>query len=99
MDPGKERFLRNFHVIEQFATSGKTPSKNIWDFTNAIADLFYNFRREKVVKSLKACSPTFKHFMRKNVSNRQRQIIFSQIGNNIKAVVIHLLNEKILKTK
>ena len=42
-----ERFLRNFNKIRHFAIVGKLPTKNLWDFMNAIADLFYNFRREK----------------------------------------------------
>lgn len=85
MDPGKERFLRNFDEIKQFAVNGRIPVKNVWDFINAIADLFYNFRREKVVKSFKASSPTFKRFIRKNVSNRQQQTVFFQDRKHYKS--------------
>ena len=99
MDPGKERFLRNFNKIRRFAVIGDLPSENLWDFMNAIADLFYNFRREKVVRGVKQYSPTFKRFMRKNLSNKKRQNIFSTIKHTIRKVVIHLLNEKVLWTK
>lgn len=53
MDLGKERFLRNFNKIRRFVVIGDLFSENFWDFINVIADLFYNFRREKVVRGVK----------------------------------------------
>ena len=95
MDPGKERFLRNYNVLKQFAADGSTPNKNFWDFMNAIADLFYNFRREKIVQAVKSNSVCFKKFMWKNVQNKNRHKIFHTIKKTIRAVLIHLLNTKI----
>jgi len=99
MDPGKERFLRNFVKIEHFARVNEVPRRNLWDFMNAIADLFYNFRREKIVHGLRQNSPSFKRFMRKKLSNRKRQIIFFKMKNTVRKVLIHLLNEKILSSE
>ena len=96
MDPGKERFLRNYIVLKRFALDGTIPTKNFWDFMNAIADLFYNFRREKIVEEVKSNSPTFKRFMRKNLQSRNCHEIFFSIKKTIRAVLIHLMNKKIL---
>lgn len=96
MDPGKERFLRNYSAVKQFAARGSTPSKNFWDFMNAIVDLFYNFRREKIVQAVKSKSLLFKRFIRKNVQNKHRHEIFCTITKTIRAILIHLLNTKIL---
>ena len=96
MDPGKERFFRNYILIKRFASEGEIPKANFRDFLCAIADLFYNFRRERKVKYLRSNSITFKCFMRKNVPLIKRESIFKEIPTTIKAVLIHLLNEKIL---
>ena len=98
MDPAKERFLRNYIAIRKFVHDGEVPNKNVWDFINATADLFYNFR-QKLVKEVKSNSATFRRFMRKNLTSTRRQHIFTSIQTTIKAVLIHLLNEKILHTR
>lgn len=99
MDRGKERFLRNYIAIKKFAREDVVPVKNLWDFINAIANLFYNFRREKIVRYVRSQSPSFKCFMRKNVALTKRERLFKQITATIKSVLIHLLNEKILNAR
>lgn len=99
MDLGKERFLRNYNRIKFFAENNTVPEVNVWDFINAVADLFYNFRREKIVSELKANSKLFTRFMRKNLPNTVRCEIFFTIPTAIRGVLIHLLNNKILRRK
>lgn len=98
MDPGKERFLRNYGVIRRFATDGKVPKQNFWDFLGAVGDLLYNFRREKIVQALKKESETFRKFVRKTLKPRERCRIFNSIRTCVRSVVIHLLNEKIIRS-
>lgn len=98
MDPGKERFIRNYVAIRRFASDGKVRKQDFWDFLNAIVDLLYNFRRETIVQQVKKESESFRKFVRKTLKPRERCRIFNSIRTCVRSVVIHLLNEKIIRS-